>query len=217
MPEESRAGMDICGHSYVFRAEKWALKRNFSPQLSIPMENAKLHWIENSGMMWDQLIRPLIHTQHCLPVPDVLLVHVGGNYLGVMKLLDIIIQIKKDLRFIKQMPKNVTVVWSPLGPRKVWCHSMKPPWHEYLWRKSVDWLAPLWRSLEDVLSALLPLCQNIQVYFILMESCYQRVVQMSSTSIYLVFWKLWYNWGGNWPRTWLPLNRICFWTLWICH
>lgn len=62
-------------------------------------------------------------------------VHPGGS-LGVMKLLDMIVQIKKDLRFIKQMFKNVTEVWSHMVPRKVWCHSVKPARFEYTCEES---------------------------------------------------------------------------------
>ncbi|XP_023593445.1 tumor susceptibility gene 101 protein isoform X1 [Trichechus manatus latirostris] len=116
----------ICGHSYVFWAEKRALKRSFGSQLGISVEDARLHWIGKSGMMWDQLTPTLVHARRRLPDPDVLVVHLGGNDLGVMELLDIITRIKKDLRFIKQMFKNVTIVWSNMIPRKVWYNSAKP-------------------------------------------------------------------------------------------
>ncbi|XP_072475760.1 tumor susceptibility gene 101 protein isoform X1 [Notamacropus eugenii] len=110
----------ICGHSYVFWAEKRALKRSFGPQLGIRVEDAKLHWLGKSGMMWDQLIPTLIHARRHLPDPDVLVIHLGGNDLGAVRLLDIMIRIKKDLGFIKQMFKNVILVWSNIVPRKAW-------------------------------------------------------------------------------------------------
>uniref|UniRef100_A0A8C8SKU3 Tumor susceptibility 101 n=1 Tax=Pelusios castaneus TaxID=367368 RepID=A0A8C8SKU3_9SAUR len=110
----------ICGHSYVFWAEKRALARSFGPQLGIRVEDAKLHWIGKSGMMWDQLISTVFHARRRLPDPDVLVIHLGGNDLGTTKLLDIIIRIKRDLGFIKQTFKNVILVWSNIVPRKAW-------------------------------------------------------------------------------------------------
>ncbi|XP_038620735.1 tumor susceptibility gene 101 protein isoform X2 [Tachyglossus aculeatus] len=110
----------ICGHSYVFWAEKRALKRSFGPQLGIRVEDAKLHWLGKSGMMWDQLIPTLIQSRRRLPDPDVLVVHLGGNDLGATRLLDIIIRMKKDFGFIKQMFKHVVPVWSNIIPRKAW-------------------------------------------------------------------------------------------------
>lgn len=71
-------------------------------------------------MMWDQLIPTLIHARRHLPDPDVLVIHLGGNDLGAVRLLDIMIRIKKDLGFIKQMFKNVILVWSNIVPRKAW-------------------------------------------------------------------------------------------------
>lgn len=58
-----------------------------------------------------------IHAQCRLP--DVLMVHLGGNDLGVVTLLDVVIQFKKGLRFIKQMFKNISLVWSSVVPRKM--------------------------------------------------------------------------------------------------
>lgn len=46
---------------------------------------------------------------------------------AVITLLDIISRIKKDVRFLKQIFKNVIIVWSNVVPKKMWCHSMKPP------------------------------------------------------------------------------------------
>ncbi|KAM9149268.1 tumor susceptibility gene 101 protein isoform 1-T1 [Pangshura tecta] len=110
----------ICGHSYVFWAEKRALVRSFGPQLGIRVEDAKLHWIGKSGMMWDQLIPTLFHARRRLPDPDVLVIHLGGNDLGTTKFVDLIIRIKKDLGFIKHTFKNVILVWSNIVPRKAW-------------------------------------------------------------------------------------------------
>lgn len=59
---------------------------------------------------------------NCDRAPIVLLT---VNDLAVMKLLAVTTQIKKELRFIKQMFKNVTGVWSNMVPRKVRCRSVK--------------------------------------------------------------------------------------------
>ena len=77
--------------------------------------------------MWDQsLLSWFTCSTLSLSDSSVLVVHPGGS-LGVMKVLDIIVQVKKDLRCIKRMFKNVTEVWSRVVPRKVWCRSVTPP------------------------------------------------------------------------------------------
>lgn len=110
----------ICGHSYVFWAEKRALERSFGIQLGIPVADAKLHWLGKSGMTWDQLIPTLLHTRRRLTDPDVLVVHLGGNDLGTETDLEIIYRIKKDLGHLQQLFKNAVLVWSNIIPRKVW-------------------------------------------------------------------------------------------------
>ncbi|XP_019407292.1 PREDICTED: tumor susceptibility gene 101 protein isoform X1 [Crocodylus porosus] len=110
----------ICGHSYVLWAEKRALSRSFGPQLGIRVEDAKLHWLGKSGMMWDQLIPMLLHARRHLPDPEILVIHLGGNDLGTTKLTNLIIRIKTDLGFIRHVFKNVILVWSNIVPRKAW-------------------------------------------------------------------------------------------------
>ncbi|XP_044281655.1 tumor susceptibility gene 101 protein isoform X2 [Varanus komodoensis] len=110
----------ICGHSYVFWAEKRALERSFGTQLGIRLDDAKLHWLGKSGMTWDQLIPTLLHTRRRLTDPDVLVIHLGGNDLGTDRNVDIINQMKKDLGHLKQIFKNTILVWSNIVPRKVW-------------------------------------------------------------------------------------------------
>ncbi|XP_008105807.1 tumor susceptibility gene 101 protein isoform X1 [Anolis carolinensis] len=110
----------ICGHSYVFWAEKRSLERSFAPKLGVRLQDAKLHWLGKSGMTWDQLIPTLLHSRRRLTDPDVLVIHLGGNDLGTDRNMDIINQMKKDLGHLKQIFKNSILVWSNIVPRKVW-------------------------------------------------------------------------------------------------
>ncbi|XP_053249182.1 tumor susceptibility gene 101 protein isoform X1 [Podarcis raffonei] len=119
----------ICGHSYVFWAEKRALERSFGPQLGIRLEDAKLHWLGKSGMTWDQLIPSLLRTRRRLTDPDILVVHLGGNDLGTYADYDIIRQMKKDIIHIKITFKNSILVWSNIVPRKAWSQDMS---HEFM-------------------------------------------------------------------------------------
>ena len=106
-----------------FQGWKTGTLKSFGPQQGIPMEKAKLL----DSKEWRDMDQSLPPWFTCSTLSDcgMLGVHAGGC-LGVMKLLDMTVQIKKDLRFIKQMFKNVTEVWSHMVPRKVWCHSVKP-------------------------------------------------------------------------------------------
>lgn len=49
--------------------------------------------------------------------PDVLLVHLGGNDLGLLKGKALVIQVKEDLSAICQQWLGLTIVWSAMIPR----------------------------------------------------------------------------------------------------
>ncbi|ETE69612.1 Tumor susceptibility protein, partial [Ophiophagus hannah] len=104
----------------VTTVEKRALERSFGPQLGIRLEDAKLHWLGKSGMVWDQLVPILLHTRRRLTDPDILVIHLGGNDLGTASNLDVINRMKKDFGLLKQIFKNTILVWSNIIPRKVW-------------------------------------------------------------------------------------------------
>src|SRR4029434_7189181 len=72
--------------SWVFWLESHARAQG-DPNLSLP---ANVEWLRQRGMRWGQLI-PLLESQKRLRVaPQVLLIHVGGNYLGFTKCSDLI-------------------------------------------------------------------------------------------------------------------------------
>lgn len=76
-------------------------------------------------------------------------------------------------------------------PRQMQCHSVKPPHYECMCEARLDELAPLCTSSEDVLFSHASLVPESPCWFHLDGVFfYQRMVEMSSTLIYLlVFWK----------------------------
>ena len=69
----------ILGHSYVFWGAKRAEARPEGRQLGFPREEARIHRLGVPGMLWSRMDRP----------PDVLILHVGGNDLGLRSMLDL--------------------------------------------------------------------------------------------------------------------------------
>lgn len=73
----------ICGHSMIFWAVHWAKRSSFGSQLGY-RETATTEWVRRQGMRWPALL-PLLLEERRVPPLQVLLVHLGGNDLGLIK------------------------------------------------------------------------------------------------------------------------------------
>lgn len=88
--------MWILGHSYVHWGAKRALVRLEGRQLGSPCSNAVVRWIGVTGMLWSRVL-PEIQRYARLDRPsDVLLMHVGGNDLGLRASRELNCDIKWD-------------------------------------------------------------------------------------------------------------------------
>lgn len=81
---------------------------------------AKVMWLGRRGMRWERLL-PTLFQQHasCSP-PQVLLIHLGGNDMGLLKGKALILQARADFQTIRQWWPGVVIVWSCMLPRFNW-------------------------------------------------------------------------------------------------
>ncbi|XP_054843130.1 uncharacterized protein LOC129334818 [Eublepharis macularius] len=107
----------ICGHSYVFWAAHQARRTSVGSQLGLS-EKAVLEWQGRRGLRWSGLL-PLLFGLGCEP-PHILVVHLGGNDLGMLQGRALSAQAQADLRLIAERWPGVLIIWSAMVPRLVW-------------------------------------------------------------------------------------------------
>ncbi|XP_044151085.1 uncharacterized protein LOC122939149 isoform X4 [Bufo gargarizans] len=110
----------ILGHSFVFWGALRADVRQNGRQLGFDRGTAIVRWIGRRGMVWGSVLQE-VHRQARLDrVPDILVLHVGGNDLGVRPCRELIRDIRFDFLRLWSLFPSVVTVWSDIVPRKVW-------------------------------------------------------------------------------------------------
>ncbi|XP_044150850.1 serine/arginine repetitive matrix protein 1-like isoform X3 [Bufo gargarizans] len=110
----------ILGHSFVFWGALRADVRQNGRQLGFDRGTAIVRWIGRRGMAWGSVLQE-VHRQARLDrVPDILVLHVGGNDLGVRPCRELIRDIRFDFLRLWSLFPSVVTVWSDIVPRKVW-------------------------------------------------------------------------------------------------
>ncbi|XP_044124486.1 uncharacterized protein LOC122919488 [Bufo gargarizans] len=124
-PARERPGAATClawifGHSYVYWGVLRADVRRNGRQLGFSPAELRVRWIGLRGLLWGRVL-PEFHANVALDrVPDVVVLHVGGNDLGVRRSRDVIRDIKLDvLRLLAEFP-DLIVVWSDVVARRSW-------------------------------------------------------------------------------------------------
>ncbi|RXN11627.1 hypothetical protein ROHU_010525 [Labeo rohita] len=103
----------IVGHSFV----KWAERRAeaaWEPNLGLRSTNVQ--WYGKGGMKWSQILPAVLSTGLR---PDVLLIHVGGNDLGLQRSVDLLSSMKEDISALQKIT-SATVMFSSITERCVW-------------------------------------------------------------------------------------------------
>ncbi|OCT76152.1 hypothetical protein XELAEV_18031341mg [Xenopus laevis] len=94
--------------------------RTYTRQLDIPINMASVRWRGISGLLWPQVFPEFLHIQRTTPGPKVVVIHAGGNDLGVGRNVDLIHTIKQDLYRYATFARNCVVVWSEIIYRQTW-------------------------------------------------------------------------------------------------
>ncbi|KAL1276253.1 hypothetical protein QQF64_035876 [Cirrhinus molitorella] len=103
----------IVGHNCI----KWAERRAeaaWEPNLGL--QKTSVHWLWKEDMRWSQLLDVVLATG---VRPDVLVIHAGGNDLGLMRSVDLLSSMKKDLSVLQKCT-DATVIFSGITERHVW-------------------------------------------------------------------------------------------------
>ncbi|KAJ8270392.1 hypothetical protein GJAV_G00113970 [Gymnothorax javanicus] len=104
------------GDSYIRRGEKRA-RETTGTNLGL---DAQVQWFGWGGMVWGNLL-PFIH--QCLrgrAVPEVLLIHCGGNDLGKIKSVKLVAGIKQDLEILHRQFLWMKIMFSAITQRCRW-------------------------------------------------------------------------------------------------
>lgn len=80
---------------------------------------ATVEWRGRRGLRWSGLL-PLLFTGPFITAPQVLVIHLGGNDLGMLKRKALVIQARLDLQKIREAWPDVRILWSAIVPRRVW-------------------------------------------------------------------------------------------------
>ncbi|XP_062987668.1 uncharacterized protein LOC134402235 isoform X1 [Elgaria multicarinata webbii] len=109
----------VCGHSFIFWAGRRAARTSMGSQLGLS-RIASVQWLGKRGMKWEHLLNTLFQQRVRSPPPQVLLVHLGGNDLGLLKSKALILQVIADFNAIRQRWPETMIIWSCMLPRLNW-------------------------------------------------------------------------------------------------
>ncbi|OCT57735.1 hypothetical protein XELAEV_18003071mg [Xenopus laevis] len=110
----------IVEHSFVSWAEKRATVRRGGVQLGFPEHQVTVKWFGYPGLQWPGLFDGLMEAAAGEEHSHVLVVHAGGNDMGVMSQKNLVRLMKLDVDKIRSWFSGVVVVWSEMVPRLVW-------------------------------------------------------------------------------------------------
>ncbi|XP_075715673.1 uncharacterized protein LOC142750560 [Rhinoderma darwinii] len=110
----------LMGHSYVHWGALRADVRPNGRQLRIPRQDAVVHWLGFRGMSWSRVLAEFQTYARLDRVPEVLVLHVGGNDLGVRPFRELVRDTKHDMLCLWVSYPKLVIVWSDIVPRKHW-------------------------------------------------------------------------------------------------
>ncbi|XP_030395344.1 uncharacterized protein LOC115637884 [Gopherus evgoodei] len=116
----------ICGHSIVFWAHTHAYRLPKSLQLDFGDE-AILSWHARRGMSWNQLIPLPYAVRASQRSPDIIVVHLGENNLGMLKGVELMLRARQHSGLILELFAGVNIVWSDMLQHRAWREAMSPP------------------------------------------------------------------------------------------
>ncbi|XP_017210922.1 uncharacterized protein isoform X3 [Danio rerio] len=106
----------IIGDSCVRYGEKRA-RETVGVNLGL---NARVQWFGFDGLVWKNLLPCFRQCLRTRAVPDVLLIHCGGNDLGIFKSVKLCAAITQDLRELHRSFPQMKMVFSTITQRHKW-------------------------------------------------------------------------------------------------
>ncbi|KAM4031870.1 uncharacterized protein ACNLHF_019241 [Anomaloglossus baeobatrachus] len=111
----------ILGHSYVYWGALRADVRHDGRQLGVSVTEARVKWLGIRGMTWGRVRPEVAYYSRMDRDPDVLILHVGGNDLGIRSARELKRDIKLDLLHLWRAFPGIVIVWSDIIARTQWC------------------------------------------------------------------------------------------------
>ncbi|KAL3042228.1 hypothetical protein OYC64_020217 [Pagothenia borchgrevinki] len=106
----------IIGSSYVRREEERA-RHSMGSNLGL---NCHVWWFGKGGLRWRNLLPFFYQSLRGRTVPDVLLIHCGGNDLGNIKGVERVIAMKQDLLSLSDNFSEMKIILSSINERCHW-------------------------------------------------------------------------------------------------
>ena len=107
----------IIGSSYIRRGET-AARENFGENLG--GLNAQVDWCGTAGMRWSGVLPRFYGKLSTQSPPDILVVHAGGNDLGLISARVLACQMVRDLKRLHEEFPSMTIAYSCINERQVW-------------------------------------------------------------------------------------------------
>ncbi|XP_035766301.1 uncharacterized protein LOC118454653 [Neolamprologus brichardi] len=116
-PEDQReTNVWIIGSSYIRRAGGEA-KEIFGDNFGL---NAKVQWFGKEGMRWGGVLPRFYEELSTQSPPDILVIHAGGNDLGLFSAYKLSSVIEKELMQLHTEFPSMTIAYSSINGRQVW-------------------------------------------------------------------------------------------------
>ncbi|CAC5412216.1 unnamed protein product [Mytilus coruscus] len=108
------------GSSIVYWGAR-SIKRSPGGQnLGLQSKGYNFHWYGQRGMKWKNLLPSVEQNLRCYPPPQILIIHLGSNDLGLIKGKELIEQIRLDIMRLHVLLPNLSLVWTEILPRRYW-------------------------------------------------------------------------------------------------
>lgn len=122
-PEDQKVrNIWIVGSSYVKRGE-FGARQKFGENLGL---NAKVQWFGKGGMGWSGVLPRFYEELSTRSPPDILIIHAGGNDLGLMSAQQLSGIMKTELMQLHKEFPSMTIAYSCINQRQVWRYGS--PW-----------------------------------------------------------------------------------------
>lgn len=107
----------------MYRGGLRADQRPAGRQLGFDRSEVLVRWIGIRGMRWNSFLSEFQYFAEMDRAPDVLVMHAGGNDLGVRTTREILRDIKLDCLRLWSTYPGIILVWSDIVARRVWRHA----------------------------------------------------------------------------------------------
>ncbi|XP_069804499.1 uncharacterized protein [Dendropsophus ebraccatus] len=138
----------IIGHSYIAQAAQHAEVRPGGKNLGF--RNTEVFWRGIHGLRWSQVMLEVIGIAKESLGPVILVIHVGGNDIFHLKLVELLTFMRSDVERFGIFFSKMILVWSEITPRVVWQGARDPAAAERARRTINARMSRFVRSLSGV-------------------------------------------------------------------